>query len=101
MTRLHASCSCHAYPRGSSLLTAESLPCCRQVFDISEHRPDKVLSKLYENIKAAEAAGDIQVRHAQAVHKQCSNAGNRNCSYWPCARGGMAPWRIALGVQPN
>ncbi len=42
-----------------------------QVFDISEHRPDKVLAKLYDNIKAAEAAGDMKVR-THARHK--SNA---------------------------
>lgn len=33
-----------------------------QVFDISEYRPDKVLSRLYESLKAAEATGDVRAR---------------------------------------
>ena len=37
-------------------------PATVQVFDISEYRPDKVLSRLFEALKAAEANGDVRAR---------------------------------------
>lgn len=36
--------------------------CAAQVFDISEHTPDKVLTRLWDNLKQSEAAGDIRAR---------------------------------------